>query len=324
MISEYSKLLEALKSLSGETLISFHSRGDVEAVASALTLQGILRSSTVKSPDRVSGHARGVLRDLRVKELAILKKGELAHFDNIVLVDVSSPAMLGIFESEFNSFKGKKIVIDHHVTTIKFKRAEVFEFPNRTSCCEVVYDVAKIGNFPVDEKTALLLLCGVVVDSGGFQSANENTFRATASLLRLSKVSYSKVKQIVRKRVSLNEVKTIQDNVTNTRLVEHNGEVVAFCSCKSFESATAEVLIKSGASVAVCFNEKNGSFTVTKSNSSKVFESLNSAKLLAKTTAKFKGNSGGHELIAGGNVTISKVEAAVLFLERELRNIRWS
>ena len=41
----------------------------------------------------------------------VLKAGELAGYDNVVLVDVASPAMLGVLEEDFVSFKGKIIRI---------------------------------------------------------------------------------------------------------------------------------------------------------------------------------------------------------------------
>ena len=62
--------MQVLSRLTGKTLVSFHSRGDVEAVASSLALSKFLRRATVKSPDRLSGHARSVLKNLRVKSRA--------------------------------------------------------------------------------------------------------------------------------------------------------------------------------------------------------------------------------------------------------------
>ncbi len=302
MNSKYHKLLVLLKSLSGKTLISYHSRGDVEAVASSLALRTLLPMATVRSPDRLSGHARSVLKRLGVKEPGVLKAGELAGFDNVVLVDVASPAMLGVLEKDFNSFKGKRVVVDHHISNAVFKKCNVFEFEDRTSCCEVVFDVLKLGGFHIDKKIASLLLCGVVVDSAFFESSNESTFRAAASLLHITGISYSEVKRLVARRVDLNEINTMVANFERAELVDFKGEVVAFCSCKSFESSTAAALIRSGVSLALCFNEKSGEVSLVKSNSSKVFSGLNAGGFLSKQVSKFKGESGGHELIAGARL----------------------
>ncbi len=318
MNSKYHKLLVELKSLTGKTLISYHSRGDVEAVSSALALRTLLPMATVRSPDRLSGHARSVLKRLGVKEPLVLKAGELASYDNVVLVDVASPAMLGVLEEEFNSFNGKRVVIDHHVSSAVFKKCKVFEFEDRTSCCEVVFDVLKLGQRRVDKKVASLLLCGVVVDSAFFESSNEGTFRAVASLLHIAGVSYSEVKRLVARQVDLNEIKTVLANLSGADLIDYKGEVVAFCSCKSFESSIATALIRSGASVALCFNEKSGEVSLVKSNASKVFGRLNAGRFLSSQVSKFKGESGGHELIAGARVPISKLVSFVRTFRSEI------
>lgn len=318
MNSKYHKLLVLLKSLSGKTVITYHSRGDVEAVSSALALRVLMPMATVRSPDRLSGHARSVLTRLGVKEPLVLKAGELGSYDNVVLVDVASPAMLGVLEEEFDSFKGKRIVIDHHVSSTVFKKCKVFEFEARTSCCEVVFDVLKLSGLKIDEKVACLLLCGVVVDSAFFESSNENTFRAAASLLRIAGVSYSDVKRLVARQVDLNEIKTVMVNLGDADLIDFKGEVVAFCSCKSFESSTATALIRSGASVALCFNEKSGEVSLVRSNASKVFGKLNAGAFLSKQVSKFKGESGGHALIAGAKVPISKLSAFIRVFRSEI------
>ena len=226
--------------------------------------------------------------------------------------------MLGNFEKEFEEFTGKKVVIDHHITKSKFKNSKVFEFLQRTSCCGVIYDVLKTAGCQVDKLTTSLLLCGVVVDSGNFQSANEHTFRSAVSLMHLSGLSYAEVKRIIERKVDFNEVRTIILNVSNAEAFEVNRETIIFCKCASFESATASVLLKTGADIIVCYNEKSGDLFVLKSNSSKTFAKLNAAKLLAKASSKFNGESGGHELIAGGKVSLTQVNSVVLFLKEEL------
>ncbi|MBI4406850.1 hypothetical protein HY571_02965, partial [Candidatus Micrarchaeota archaeon] len=61
---KYAELLRELYSLKGETLISFHSLGDEEAVASATALAQLLGSGVVKSPDRINASARNLLERL--------------------------------------------------------------------------------------------------------------------------------------------------------------------------------------------------------------------------------------------------------------------
>ena len=321
MDSKYRKLLSELKLLSGKTLISFHSRGDVEAIASALALRLLLPQATIGSPDRLGGHARSVLKRLNVSEPGVLMPGELASYDSVVLVDVANPKMLGALENEFKTFSGKKVVIDHHITNTQFKGSNVFEFPNRTSCCEVIFDVLKSSGFQVDKQTAALLLCGAFVDSAGLESANVETFKAVNELMLLSGLTISKVKTLTKRVVELNEINTVKANVANATRLKFKREEVAFCSCKAYESATANQLIKNGVAVAVCFNEKSGDFSVIRNSKSKVFGKLNVAKFLSKAASRFNGECGGHELIAGGKFEVKEVKKVALFLERELRDV---
>lgn len=320
----YSALAKTLFELTGRTLISFHSRGDVEAVASALALSKLVLNSTVKSSDKISGQARSVLKNLKIVEPAVLKEGELQSFQNVVLVDVANPKMLGEnFAEELAKFKGKKIVIDHHIHSGSFKKTLVFEFPNRTSCCEVMLDLFKVAKFKIDSKSSALLLAGVIVDTASFESANSQTFLAVASLLRLSKISYCNAKRVVERKVDFNELKTKLANLANCKVLKVESENLAFCNCSAFESATASLIAKSGAAVAVCFNKKSSEVFLVKSASSRVFESLNSAFLLNKVVKITGGESGGHELIAGAKLPSEKLELALKLLESELLNRRW-
>ncbi|MDP3741706.1 MAG: DHH family phosphoesterase, partial [Candidatus Micrarchaeota archaeon] len=195
---QYSELLRELHSLKGKTLITFHSLGDVEAVASAIALSKLLQNCTVKSPDHTNSASRHLLEKLAVEKIPILKPGETTAYNNVVLVDVANKEMLADFGNELAKFGGKVIAIDHHEHGNMLKNAKIFEFPNRTSCCEVIYDLYRVSGRKIPWKIATLLLAGIISDTARFKTANKETFHAVPQLLIASGKKYEDVLQMVK------------------------------------------------------------------------------------------------------------------------------
>lgn len=318
---QYSELLRELHSLKGKTLVTFHSLGDVEAVASAIALSKLLHNAAVKSPDHTNSASRHLLEALRIEKIPILKPGETATFNNVVLVDVANKEMLADFGDELVKFSGKLIAIDHHEHGNMLKNAKIFEFPSRTSCCEVVYDLYRVSGRKMPWKIATLLLGGIIADTARFKTANKQTFQSVSQLLIASGRKYEEVLQMVKTSPDSSEVKNVLKALQTAELVETGKGVIGICRSNAFEARSAAELIHVGCSVAVCANVKVGKIAMVKNSESQNAVRVNVGKLMKETGKDLQGSGGGHIVIGGTSGKPELVEKALAKLVEKTKKL---
>ena len=318
---QYSELLRELHSLKGKTLITFHSLGDVEAVASAIALSKLLNNCVVKSPDHTNSASRHLLEKVGIEKIPILKPGETANYNNVVLVDVANKEMLADFGNELSSFRGKVIAIDHHEHGNMLKNAKIFEFPNRTSCCEVIYDLYRVSGRKINAKNATLLLAGVIADTARFKSANKETFHAVPQLLIASGRKYEEILQMVKTNPDSSQVKSVLKALQTAELIETGKGVIGFCKSNGFESRCAAELIHVGCGVAVCANVKVGKIAMVKNTENESAVSVNVGKLMKETGRDLQGSGGGHPAIGGASGKPQLVEKALQKLVEKTKKL---
>ncbi len=294
---KYAELLRELYSLKGKTLITLHSLGDVEAVASAIALCKLVKNSEVKSPDKTNATSRHLLEQLKVPKIQVLKKSELQKYNNTILVDVATEDMLGIFKEEIKNFRGKIIAIDHHEHGNLLKNAKIFEFPNRTSCCEILRDLYALSKTPFSPEIADLLLAGIVSDSARFKTANRGTFHAVSHLLT-SGADYEKVLKMLKTAPDNSQVKNVFSALQNAVLIETKNGIIGLAKNNAFEAKTALALIEIGCVVGICFNVK-GKIAMAKDSENPHSSSVNVGELMKETGREMRGSGGGHESVGG-------------------------
>ncbi len=317
---KYAELLSELNELKGSTLISFHSLGDVEAVASALSLAKLLKQSEVKSPDKTNSASRHLLQNLALPTIPVVKQNELNNFDNLVLVDVANKDMLGKFGEEVAKFKGKIIAIDHHEHGKMLVNANVFEFVHRTSCCEIIYDLYRVSGKKIDPTTATLLLTGIIADTARFKTANRQTFSAVSQLLIASGKGYGNVLSLARAVPDKSEIKNVFQALKKVKLIETQRGLIGVVENNAFESKTCLALVETGCVVGICFNPKNGKIAMAKDSENSNSAEVDVGKILKQFGTRVNGSGGGHESVGGLTGKPELVKKAVQKLVIEIKN----
>ena len=109
-----------------------------------------------------------------------LTKETAGEQDTIVTVDVASPNML---PKEYEQFLGRiALRIDHHGSATSFTDCELVD-PGMGACGEIIWDLLRELNVPMDPETADALYVATSTDTGCFRFANttEHTFRTAAA-----------------------------------------------------------------------------------------------------------------------------------------------
>lgn len=94
----------------------------------------------------------------------------LSGYDMGISVDCGSPDRLGLAQPLFESAK-VSVNIDHHVSNDRFGKINIVETCAAASG-EVVFDILKEMNIPLDAQIATCLYTAIVTDTGGFKYSN--------------------------------------------------------------------------------------------------------------------------------------------------------
>ena len=87
----------------------------------------------------------------------------------IVTVDLADTTLFGRELQVYGDYVD--IAIDHHISNTKYA-ARLLLDGNATAACELIYQVLKEGNMPIDKQVAACLYTGIATDSGCFKFEN--------------------------------------------------------------------------------------------------------------------------------------------------------
>ncbi len=274
------------------TIITFHSLGDLDAAGSAIALSRFLgKKSLICPPDQPSSPARRLFAYTQTPTV-LFSQAKRSPDDALVALDSSSPRLLAHLAGLVPD-----LAIDHHSRTGgEIPAKAIINDPSASSTCEMLYFLLK----PNDKISAIALLLGIISDSAGFQNATSRTFEAVSSLLALSGLSYSQIKQLSFAPESLSErIEALRScqSVSAERIGEH---IIATAIAKSHEAHFAEMLVRTGADLAFvgCAGE-DGRISARMRQSIRGKVSLE--RIMSEAGKVLGGSGSGHELAAGAS-----------------------
>lgn len=179
-LAEFNKIAGS----TAQAVISTHAHPDGDAIGSSLALARYLngRGATVRIvlpdpyPENLSFAVDGV-----AESFIIDKKDEaetaLNGADTLISIDYNSPGRTDSLEEAIRRFKGRKVLIDHHISPETDFYDLVFSETEVSSSCELLYNVLmsmpEIGGHAerlgIEIGTALML--GMTTDSNNFANS---------------------------------------------------------------------------------------------------------------------------------------------------------
>ena len=104
--------------------------------------------------------------------------------DVLLALDCAEVKRLGSCQDFWNREKGLRVNIDHHESNTLFGRYNLVD-PAASSTGEMVFELLKKGNFPMDEDIAENLFAAIKSDTGSFTYSNTTraAFQASADLM---------------------------------------------------------------------------------------------------------------------------------------------
>lgn len=188
MSINWLRFAEVVRSHNNFILVS-HIRPDCDALGSELGMAGILEAIG-KKVRIVNGQATPpnyafIDPTRRIRTINVdIQPGDLADADALMVLDTSAWAQLGPMGDVIKAFKGKKIVLDHHMSSDDLG-AEQFKDVQAEATGRLVLDAARHLEVRLTPEIATPLFAAIATDTGWFRfaSARGDTYRAAGALI---------------------------------------------------------------------------------------------------------------------------------------------
>ncbi len=178
-------------------VISTHTHPDGDAVGSstalALYLAGRGKSVKIIFPDPCPENLGFAIGDGLSGMIADRKEEAVRALENcslLISVDYNSPSRTDILETEIRKFDGFRILIDHHIAPEEDFYDLIFSQCEVSSSCELLYDILlgmpEIGGRAerLGKETGTALMLGMTTDSNNFaNSTYPSTLKMAGELL---------------------------------------------------------------------------------------------------------------------------------------------
>lgn len=297
---QIKQVVKELKKLN-HALVTFHSRGDLDACSSSYVLAKYFGFKVI-APDLPASRALKLLEMFGKKP--VIWNGEEIKEENFVILDANS---YSLFPSKFVELlkAKKKIVIDHHQQREDMIEGFLFNETNFNSSSSIVFEILKELKVKIEKNDAILLLFGIVDDSADFRNSTSQTFEQISQLLKVAGVSFYDISQLLyakeTSKAVLEELKKIEyREVTRVINGEKKKAIIATGIVKEgFETRIAEILLSIGCNVAIIGSyskeEKKLKISLRALNE----KMMNLAILANRVGWSLGGSGGGHKNAAG-------------------------
>jgi len=309
------KIIDRLKQKPG--LILLHHNADIDAVVSAIAFQSAFPEYRIGVFQKVSNLSKGLLNYF--PEIEILHSPELERFKTIVILDTSSPTLLGMSDD----LPIDVIVLDHHMKNDLWGTKLYYCDESKTSCAEIIFELLEFIDFQIEPKTAIALLVGILADTGHFKYATSQSFVNFGRLLELSKTSMGNILKILENTNTPDISRRIAHLKGAQRLIfrQVNKYLVAVSQLSSFEASMCRQLMILGADVGFVGAQRNKQLQISGRISTELVDAgVHLGKLFQSMGVELTCEGGGHPGAAGMN-GIGDVEMALNVCVKKITKI---
>ena len=291
---------EIAKLKSKRVMISFHSLGDTDAIASAVGMSIVLHGSVIAAPDKATSNALRIMSKLGF-DTSIIKESFVDDAEAVILVDVNNFENCGTFREKLSDFKGPVMVIDHHKKIEDKDNMRIFDEESYNSASSIVYDLLHSFNISINVQLAKLLSMGIISDSAEFKNAMPDTFIQLGELFNTAKTTYMDLLEEVEHISPASErIKTIND-ILASKSVVHGNLLFMYGNAHAYANLAADDAIKMGADVVIFKSISNNEVSL----SSRLRPTLDKkygihlGSIMKELSSIIKGTGGGHPCAAG-------------------------
>lgn len=286
-----SRIAEALEH--GRKAVIVHGNADMDALGSAYAIRSGFPEADIVAPNGLDRVSRMVAEKMSVP---VLETVDLSGYDRVVVVDTSSPEQL---EADLR-IPRDAVVIDHHRPTGKWDVDLFYCDDSRTSCCEIVKEILDFTGRGIDRDVALMLMGGMLTDSGHFQYARPALMRCFSDLMDRCSIEMDEAMDLVRAPVSMSERIAMMKAIERTRFDRVGEMIVAISFGGSFEASSCRAIMAAGADVVFVGSQREDMFRLSgRATQDAVRKGVHLGEIMSGIGQETSSDGGGHGGAAG-------------------------
>ncbi len=296
-----------------KALITFHSVGDRDGVASAVALSHCFENAAVATPDFITNNAKRMLAEASYTQK--VSQEFISDADIVIATDANRLEVLGRFGSAIKAFKGDLLFIDHHSMPGKSlirENAYIFNNEGYNSASSIVYEVIKTLNIGISRSTAILLLNGIVADSANFQNATSLTFKQISELISLSGLTYADISEYFHEVSSAERRQRLMHDLFSSKSEIAGKYLLVYGEAGAHANMAAESALGLGADASLFWVIKEDEVSM----SARLRQSLDRrtgihlGRIMEDAAKYINGTGGGHPCAAGAYGPLKENAAA--------------
>ncbi len=295
-MSENISYTEAAKFLKSHDnyYILIHSSPDGDAVGSGYGLCFALREMGKKANVLCSD-------PIPEKYEYIMKEYEPQKFANscIISTDLADTKLLGKATAMYADFV--ELAIDHHISNTGFAKKLVLD-GQASSACEIVYDILKQGELPINPLIASCLFTGIETDTGcfKFECTTPRCHEIAAEIIRDHHIPFAAINRTLFDIKSLERIKLEQRVMEGLRTYLDGKCAIAAVTLSDMEiTGAAQEELEGVASLPMCIKGVSVGVTIKEKEPGKFKISMRSAEDIDVSEICRKFGGGGHIRAAG-------------------------
>ena len=275
-------------------VILVHGNADMDAISSAYVLSRCFPTADVCALNGID----------RVSKLVSEKVGfnvtesfDEKDYDLIVTVDTSSPDQL---QQDTVLPVEKTIVIDHHQNNGKWERYDHYIDDSKVACAQIVLDIIKENGLEIDRDMGLMLLGGMLTDSGHFQFADTRLLDDFSYIMGRTGIHMDEAMSLTKSIPSMSERVSVMKCIERSKFDRVGDMIVATSYGGSFEAAGCRALLLAGADVVFVASQREENFRLSaRATQEMVRRGFNLGEIVKDIGSETITDGGGHDGAAG-------------------------
>ena len=300
----------------GAIAVVTHRNGDMDTVGSACALANIIGPNARACGVHLSTMARTMVAKTGA-DFLIMDSNQPTwprNLGGVIIVDAAGPNQPGIKIPDV-----PKCIIDHHSAgeSFEIKKFDLEINWDTCSTAEIIQLWAETyAPNRIDDKSRMLLLAGIITDTGRFRHANADALSSAGRLADEAKIDFSEFIEDM-ESVELNNSQrvAIAKALTRVETLDAGRWFLSYTKAGTNEGIVARTLISAGADIAlVCRRIKGETRLTARANRSATRDGVHLGKLMQNMVERSGGEGGGHAGAAGWTGKIDQTDATSGFI----------
>lgn len=300
----------------GAIAILTHRNGDMDTVGSACALANIIGPTARACGIHLSTMARAMIEKTNADFLILDENAPSwpRNLGGLIIVDAAGPSQPGIELPDV-----PKCIIDHHSAGESFEISDMDMEINWDTCstAEIIFEWAeKYALSRIDTSSRMLLLAGIITDTGRFRHANSAALAIAGRLTADTEIDYSTFIEDM-ESVELNNSQrvAITKALSRVQTLDAGRWFLSYTRAGTNEGIVARSLITAGADIALVSRRSNGETRLTaRACRAATIAGIHLGSLMQKMVERSGGEGGGHAGAAGWTGPIDDTDATSGFI----------